>query len=102
MRMRPENIKLGEHEWTIRPLTLSQVQEIEPILLTAAPEAVGNVTAAIAIVAIALRRDHAGTAAALGDIEATAPEVGAAMAAILRLGGFLPSSTAGDINLGET
>ncbi len=90
MRPEPVKITLGEKEFIIRPLTLRQVQEIEPIILAGAPEAKGNVTAAIAIVAIALRRDHAEAAAALGDVEATAPEIGAAMATILRLGGFLP------------
>ena len=59
MRTRTETIRLGEHEWAVRPLTLRQVQEIEPILLAGAPEATGNVSAAMAIVAIALRRDHA-------------------------------------------
>ncbi len=101
MRTRIETIKLGEREWTVRPLTLRQVQEFEPILLAGAPEAAGNVTAAMAIVAIALRRDHAEAAAALGDVEATAPEIGAAMAAVLRLGGFLPSSAEGDVKPGE-
>jgi hypothetical protein len=96
MRTRVETIKLGERDWALRPLTLRQVQEIEPILLAGAPEAAGNVTAAMAIVAIALRRDHAEAAAALGDVEATATEIGAAMAAVLRLGGFLPSSEGGD------
>ena len=58
--------------------------------------------AAIAIVAIALRRDHADAAASLGDMEATAPEIGAAMAAILRLGGFLETTVEGDVGLGES
>ncbi len=101
MRARIETIRLGEHQWAVRPLTLRQVQEIEPILLAGAPEATGNVCAAMAIVQIALRRDHAESAAALGDVEATAPEIGAAMAAILRLGGFLPVSIDGDAGPGE-
>ena len=100
MRTRTQMIKLGEREWAVRPLTLRQVQEIEPILLAGAPEATGNVTAAMAIVAIALRRDHAEAAAALGDVEATATEIGVAMAAVLRLGGFLPSFE-GDDKPGE-
>lgn len=101
MRTRTEIISLGEREWSIRPLTLRQVQEIEPILMANALEAKGNVAAAMAIVAIALRRDHAEAAASLGDVEATAPEIAAAMAAILRLGGFLPPSTEGDAGVGE-
>lgn len=89
MRPQPETIRLGMREWTVRPLTLRQVQEIEPILMSSVTEKHGNVAAATAIVAIALGRDHPDAVASLGDVEATAPEIGAAMAAILRLGGFI-------------
>ena len=101
MRPPSETIRLGAREWTVRPLTLRQVQEIEPILIENASATKGNVTAALAIVAIALRRDHAEAAASLGDVEATAPEIGAAMAIILRLGGFLPAPAEGDAGPGE-
>jgi hypothetical protein len=101
MRPGPETIRLGTHEWPVRPLTLRQVQEIEPILMSSAAEKKGNVAAAMAIVAIALGRDHADAAALLGDIEATAPEIGAAMATVLRLGGFMETPTQGDAGLGE-
>jgi hypothetical protein len=37
----------------------------------------------------------------LGDIEATAPEIGAAMATVLRLGGFVETPARGDAGLGE-
>jgi hypothetical protein len=63
MRPRPETIRLGAREWPVRPLTLRQVQEIEPILMSSAAETKGNVAAAMAIVAIALGRDHADAAA---------------------------------------
>ena len=102
MRPVPETIRLGAHEWQVRPLTLRQVQEIEPILVSNAAETNGNVAAATAIVAIAMRRDHPQDAASLGDIEATAPEIGAAMATVLRLGGFVETSARGDASLGET
>ena len=92
MRPLPETIRLGGREWPLRPLTLRQVQEIEPILMSSAAETKGYVAAAMAIVAIALGRDHADAAALLGDIEATAPEIGAAMATVLRLGGFIVRS----------
>jgi hypothetical protein len=101
MRPLPETIRLGPHEWQVRPLTLRQVQEIEPLLMSNAAETKGNVAAAIAIVAIALRRDHADAAASLCDIEATAPEIGAAMATVLRLGGFIETPTHGDAEPGE-
>ncbi len=101
MRPRPETLRLGACEWPVRPLTLRQVQEIEPILLSNAAETKGNITAALTIVAIALGRDHAAAAASLGDIEATAPEIGAAMATVLRLGGFIETPAQGDSGLGE-
>jgi hypothetical protein len=101
MRPLSETIRLGAREWSLRPLTLRQVQEIEPILMAGALEASGNVAAAMAIVAIALRRDHAEAADQLAEVEATAPEIGAAMAAVLRLGGFLNASMGGDGSLGE-
>jgi hypothetical protein len=100
MRPQLETIRLGAHEWPVRPLTLRQVQEIEPILMASA-EANGNIAAAMAIVAIALRRDHAEAAASLGDVEATAPEIASAMAAVLRLGGFLETFVEGGARQGE-
>ncbi|WGJ15636.1 hypothetical protein QEV83_05060 [Methylocapsa sp. D3K7] len=69
--------------------------------MSGATEAKGNVAAAMAIVAIALRRDHEDAATSLGDIEATAPEIGAAMATVLHLGGFIEASVKRDANLGE-
>jgi len=75
MRLQPVTIRLGVREWLVRPLTLRQVQEIEPILMSSAAETKGNVAAAMAIVAIALGRDHAEATSSLGDIEATAPEI---------------------------
>jgi hypothetical protein len=99
MAPRSETIRLGAREWPVRPLTLRQVQEIEPILM--ASETKGNVAAAMAIVAIALSRDHAEAAASLADVEATAAEIGFAMAAILRLGGFLEAPKDGDVLPGE-
>lgn len=101
MRPTPEMIRLGEYQWQVRPLTLRQVQEIEPLLMPGAAETKGNVAVAMAIVSIALGRDHADAATSLSDIEATAPEIGAAMATVLRLGGFIESPAHGDTGLGE-
>jgi hypothetical protein len=81
--------------------TRSGALAAEPILMSSAAETTGNVAAALAIVAIALGRDHADAAASLGDIEATAPEIGAAMATVLRLGGFIETPAQGDAALGE-
>jgi hypothetical protein len=88
MRPQPEIICLGAHEWRIRPLTLAQVQAVEPLLM-ASQETRGNVATAIAIVSIALARDHASAVEKLMEIEATASEIAAAMTSVLRLGGFI-------------
>jgi hypothetical protein len=101
MRVQPAKIKLGNREWVVRPLTLLQVQEIEPILTESAQSINGHVGAAIAIVSIALRRDYPEEAGEVGSIEATASEVGVAMATVLRLGGFLQAEVGGDPKSGE-
>ena len=97
MRMQPRTLHLGEHRWQVRPLTLSQVQSIEP-LLAGGPEmgqpGSGTVAAAVAIIRIALARDHAEAASQLDTVEAGAPDIASAMAVVLRLGGFLPETVA--------
>jgi hypothetical protein len=101
MRMQAETVALGSREWVVRPLTLRQVQEIEPILMDSALVARGNVAAALAIVAIGLRRDYPEVVDSLLDIEATASEIAIAMASVLRLGGFIESGHPGDHMPGE-
>ncbi|MGC1110225.1 MAG: hypothetical protein WA870_10220, partial [Methylovirgula sp.] len=78
MRPQPILLKLGAEEWRLRPLTLAQVQRIEPLL--AADSKGGTIAAAIEIVAIALSRDNPEAAQKLSDVEATAKEIGVAMA----------------------
>lgn len=95
MRMQPTTIHLGARHWLVRPLTLAQVQAIEPLVFGSAEAKVGTVAGAIAILRVALGRDHAVAASTLDEVEAGAPEIAAAMAQVLRLGGFLPYS-AGD------
>lgn len=101
MRMSAQTIVLGEKEWTIRPLTLAQVQEIEPILMESTFESKGHISAALSVVAIALRRDHPDAAQALLEIEATASEIAAAMGIVLKLGGFVEISSSTEPGLGE-
>ena len=100
MRPAPETIRLGDHAWLVRPLRLAQVQAIEPLLFASGTALAGSVAAAVAIVRVALARDHAEAAAGLADVEAQAPEIAAAMACVLRLGGFLPAPS-GDAAPGE-
>ncbi|MHB8885810.1 MAG: hypothetical protein ACYC5H_12185 [Methylovirgula sp.] len=91
MRPQPITLRLGTQEWRVRPLTLKQIQEIEPLLLTADQSAGRSIATAIAIIAVALTRDHPEAAQRLDEIEASAQEVGAAMSAVLQLGGFVPN-----------
>ena len=90
MRARPQTINLGDREWQVRPLTVAQVQAVEPLLF-ASTNASGTVAAAVAILKIALARDNAEAAAQLDDVEAGAAEIAAALACVLQLGGFVSS-----------
>jgi hypothetical protein len=101
MRVRPQTLVLGEQKWIIRPLTLAQVQEIEPILMESTFDSKGHISAALSVVAIALRRDHPEAAQALLEMEATASEIAAAMGIVLKLGGFIETSSSMDPHLGE-
>lgn len=87
-RMQPKTIVLGENSYVIRPLTLRQVQQLEPILLDSGVGKITNIQAAIQIVGIALERDCAEAAKTLLDMEITPAEIGAAMSQVLILGGF--------------
>lgn len=87
MRRHAQTIALGGQSWSIRPLTLAQVRDIEPILV--AQGTGGTVAAAMEVIAIALARDNANAVEALPAVEATAPEVATALATVLRLGGFI-------------
>lgn len=96
MRAVAETIRLGAREWLVRPLTLAQVQAVEPLLFASGDAPAGrppsgSVATAVAILRVALARDHAAAAAELDEVEAGAGEIAAAMAGVLRLGGFLPA-----------
>ena len=98
MRVQPTTIALGDKAWRVRPLTVAQVQEIEPLLLCAAEAKTGSVAGAVAVLKVALARDHADALADFDQIEASAGEIASAMTQVLRLGGFLPD---GDRASGE-
>ncbi len=104
MRMQAQTIALGDQAWLVRPLTVAQVQGIEPLLLASAESKAGSVAAALAILRVALARDHAEAATRLDEIEAGAPEIAVAMGQVLRLGGFLPHGdmTPGEVEAGPT
>ena len=100
MRPQPRIITLGEHRWQVRPLTCAQVQAVEPLLFagesSGAPPGKGTIAAALAILRIALSRDHAEAAERLADVEAGASEIATALAGVLQLGGFVPSDEPGE------
>jgi hypothetical protein len=89
MRPAPIVLRLGDAEWRVRPLTLKQIQEIEPLLQTADDAPGRSIASAVKIVGVALARDHAEAATRLTEMEATTQEIGDAMRAVLRLGGFV-------------
>jgi hypothetical protein len=93
MRPQPIVLRLGACEWHVRPLNLKQIQEIEPLLLSADQGAGHSIAAAIRIIAVALMRDHPEAAEKLSDMEATTQEIGAAMSDVLRLGGFITAES---------
>jgi hypothetical protein len=92
MRRDPQQIQLGAETWYVRPLTLAQVRDIEPILI--AQGAGGTVAAAMEVIAVALARDNPAAVETLPALEATAPEVAAALAVVLKLGGFIAPDAA--------
>ncbi len=100
MRPQPVTLDLGGESFLLRPLTLAQIQRIEPLLSAESQRAGGSVAAATGIVAIALERDHPQAAQKLAEIEATAAEIASAMRAVLRLAGFIASDNA-EVRSGE-
>jgi len=100
MRPASEVIKLGEHEWVLRPLTIAQVREIEPVLMGPVNQT-NNLATGIEIISIALKRDHSASVSSLNEVEATAGEISKAMAVVLRLGGFIDEgSSVGEAEAG--
>ena len=94
MRPQPITLSLGGQDFHVRPLTLAQVQRIEPLLATQTQRAGASIAVASEIVAISLERDHPQAAATLGEMEATATEIAAAMRAVLRLASFIAGENA--------
>jgi hypothetical protein len=98
----PRTISLGGRNWTIRPLTLAQLEELDPVV-QAGPGMSPTVYGA-AVIAAGLRRDHPDDAALADrrELEATGPEVAAASSTILRLGGYLPEPSLGEARAAES
>jgi len=79
------NIYVGGNSWTIRPLTIRQLSQIQKVLNSDQ----NNIEKSVDILKIGLSRDCSGVAADLDNIEGTLQEIDAAAGAVLELGGFL-------------
>ncbi len=88
MRSKSTAISLGRNVWEIRPLTLRQIGDIEPILVNQ-PE--GNMATMLSIISVALDRDFKDRDVDLWELEATASDVRIAFTKVLRIGGFIPA-----------
>ena len=98
--MRPDPITLtfGEQKFTIRPLTLGQIRDIEKELPKAEIGAFTEV--ALAVFAVALHRDH--PTVNVEDLERPEPSVGDAFKSILKLGGFDVGAAPGEAEAAPT
>ncbi len=79
-------ITIGGETWPVRGVTLRQHAEIQRILASDD----SNFVRGMAIVKLALARDHKESADGLDDHEGTITEIDDAAGAILRMGGWLP------------
>lgn len=86
-------ITLGSKSWTVRPLTLRQVEALEPLVARGSGES--PFAYGLAVVSAALARDHEADIAGLRDLEATSADLAEATRAVLILAGYLPSFSAG-------
>ncbi|WP_182180551.1 hypothetical protein [Methylobacterium radiotolerans] len=84
----PATITLGSKTWTVRPLTLRQVEALEPLVARGSGES--PFAYGLAVVSAALARDHEPDIAGLRDLEATSADLAEATRTVLILAGYLP------------
>lgn len=82
------DVILGGRAFRVRPLTIAQVSRIEPLLADAALQA-QPINFAVSVLRVGLARDHGEVD--FEQVEATVAELGHAMNAVLKLGGFVES-----------
>ncbi|AYO81582.1 hypothetical protein [Methylobacterium brachiatum] len=93
-RPQPTAITLGSKTWTVRPLTLRQVEALEPLVARGSGES--PFAYGLAVVSAALARDHDSDIAGLRDLEATSADLAEATRAVLILAGYLPGADPGE------
>ncbi len=89
----PATITLGSKTWTVRPLTLRQVEALEPLVARGSGES--PFAYGLAVVSAALARDHEPDIAGLRDLEATSADLAEATRTVLILAGYLREPTRG-------
>ncbi|WP_457105918.1 hypothetical protein [Methylobacterium sp. P5_C11] len=89
----PATIMLGSKTWTVRPLTLRQVEALEPLVAGGSGES--PFAYGLAVVSAALARDNAPDIATLRDLKATSADLAEATRAVLILAGYLPGADPG-------
>ncbi|MDH2310340.1 hypothetical protein [Methylobacterium brachiatum] len=93
-RPQPATLTLGGKSWTVRPLTLRQVEVLEPLVARGSGES--PFAYGLAVVSAALVRDHEADIAGLRDLEATSADLAEATRAVLILAGYLPGADSGE------
>ena len=104
MRRESKTIVLGERSWTVRPLTLAQLQDIEGVQARYGKGELSNVAYSAHVISISIARDNPDDAKLVLDmtsIETTIAELSEASSVVLRLGGYLPEEGPGESEAGK-
>ena len=94
MRPAPIKITLEDQEYTIRPLTLGQLQEIDALLKDNLPE----VMKSIQIIRVALSRDHKEVADRILELEIPMRDIGPIVFKLLTIGGMVMETDVGNVS----
>jgi hypothetical protein len=98
MRAQPIKLVFGDKEFTLRPLTIGQVEQIEP--LVSSSDAKSPTATFVEALRIALQRDYPDTD--VRDLEMGAYELGETYTKILKSGGFIQADASGEADSPET
>lgn len=92
MRPDPVKIELGDKEFTIRPLTLGQLRDVDSFIRRGrvGSEDYNQMDQSLDILQAALKRDYPEDAAKILDLEVGMLEIGALVQKVLRVGGMIP------------
>jgi hypothetical protein len=94
MRPAPIKITLGDKDFTIRPLTLGQIQEIDLLLKD---KNISEVMKTIQIIRVALSRDNPTDAENILEMEIPMNELGPTVFQLLKIGGMVAKDVEGNV-----